>query len=69
MIEITQGFAQSPQGLQSPEFGAAEKVAWEVPPKGCAPADERPAPNPIASRATRVSFMICLINITETPDG
>jgi hypothetical protein len=65
MIEATHGVAQSSHKLQSPEVGRAERVAWAVPAKGCTPPDERPVPNPIASRATRVSFMILPINIVE----
>jgi len=65
MIEAAHGVAQSSHMLQSPEVGVAERVAWAVPAKGCAAPDAIPAPNPIASRATRVSFMSFPINIAE----
>ena len=61
--EATHGFAQSLQRVQSPEFGAAERVAWAVPAKGCAPPNVTPAPSPTASRITKTSLMIRPISI------
>ena len=69
VIEATHGFAQSLQRVQSPEFGAAESVAWAVPAKGCASPNVTPPPNPIASRATSVSFMIRPTTIIRNPKG
>ena len=65
VIEATQCFVQCPQVLQSPGLGAGPSAAWLVLAKGSASLRVRRPLNPIASRATRVSFMICPINITR----
>jgi len=65
VFEATHGFAQSLQAAQSPESGAAERVAWDVPAKGCVSLTLTltPAPSPMASTATSTSLMIRPINI------
>jgi hypothetical protein len=63
VIEPTHGFAQSLQAAQSPESGAAERVAWEVPAKDCIALTLTPPPSPTTSRATRISFVMRPTNI------
>ena len=65
VIEATHGLAQSLQRVQSPEVGAAERVAWNVPAKGCVSAILTLAPSPTMSRATRASLMMRPNNIGE----
>jgi hypothetical protein len=58
MTEAAQGAAQSLQAEQSPEFGAAERVAWDDAVKDCESLTLTPPLSPIASRAARITFVM-----------